>query len=113
MAKENYLKCEDYKYSSDKGVYYVQYPDVGERVFIPFYHLKDESISAYVIIDNTSGSSKYYISMGDGTYGYPETLYENFTKDNIMKYSDFKYKDDSEVNYCEITKSKASVGGLK
>ena len=101
------------KYSANSGVYYVQYPDVGQRVFIPFYHLKDDSISAYVIIDNTSGTSKYYISMSDGTYGYPETLYENFTKDNIVKYKEIKFKDASEVNYCEIKKATASVGGYK
>lgn len=113
LIDENYLECDNYKYSANSGVYYVQYPDVGQRVFIPFYHLKDDSISAYVIIDNTSGTSKYYISMSDGTYGYPETLYENFTKDNIVKYKEIKFKDASEVNYCEIKKATVSVGSYK
>ena len=110
LAEENYLECEGSKYKEDSGIYYVEYADIGEVAYIPL-HIYTDVISAYVIIDNTSGSSKYYVSMSDDTFGYPETLYDDITVDSIVPYKELKKRDN--VNYCINTKQKINVGGMK
>ncbi len=110
LANENYLVCDDYDYSKNYGVYYIEYADIGEVAYIPLHAYKDV-ISAYIIIDNTSGSSKYYISMSDGTLGYPETLYNNVNVDSVISYKDIVKR--NNINICHNTKQKATVGGMK
>ena len=110
LAKENYLECSNYNYKSDKGIYYIEYADIGEVSYIPL-HLYRDVISGYVIIDNTGDSSKYYVSLSDGTYGYPETLYEDVNIDSIVPYESIVKRDD--LNKCINTKPKVSVGGIK
>ena len=109
LANENYLEC-DKPYKDGRGKYYIEYGDIGDVAYIPF-HLYRDIISGYVIIDNTSGSSKYYISISDGTYGYPETLYEDVNVDSVVPYTEIVTRKD--INNCINTKPKATVGGLK
>jgi hypothetical protein len=110
LAKENYLECSDYGYRKDRGIYYVEYGDIGTVAYIPF-HTYADVISGYVIIDNRSGDSKYYISITDGNYGYPETLYEDVNIDSIVPYEELVSR--SDINSCRNTKPKATVGGFK
>lgn len=110
LARENYLECEGYNYNDKNGIYYIEYADIGNVAYIPLHSFVDV-IGGYVIIDNTSGSSKYYVSISDGTYGYPETLYENINVDTIVSYERIIERDD--INYCRNEKPKATVGGMK
>lgn len=110
LANENYLVCDDYDYSKNYGVYYIEYADIGEVAYIPLHAYKDV-ISAYIIIDNTNGNSNYYISMSDGTLGYPETLYNNVNVDSVVSYKEITKR--NNINICHNTKQKATVGGLK
>lgn len=110
LAKENYLECEGSSYKENSGIYYVEYADIGDVAYIPF-HMYTDVIFGYVIIDNTSGESKYYVSLSDGTYGYPETLSDAVTIDTIVPYEKLERK--TNVNICVNKKPKASVGGMK
>ena len=108
LAKENYLECDDYKYNPDSGIYYVWYADIGEVAYIPLHSYMDE-ISGYVIIDNNSGSSKYYVTLSDGKFGYPETLFSDVKIDTIIPYGDIQERND--VNFCINTKQKLTTNG--
>lgn len=103
LGEENYLLCDDYDYSSTSGIYYVQYPDMGAVAHFPFYYLRDV-IGGYVIIDNNSGN--YYISMSDGTFGFPQLNINDVKLENIEEYSNVEYKDKNSVNYCINTKTR-------
>ena len=109
IAQENYLKCEEYEYSQTSGIYYIYYSDIGEVAYLPFHYARDV-ISGYVVIDNRDGTSKYYVSLSDGTFGFPETLYENIQIDTVVPYQQIKERTD--INYCENTKPKISVGEM-
>lgn len=108
LAEENYLEC-DSPYNPNSGRYYIEYADMGDVAYFPFYYWR-EVIGGYVIIDNTSGSSKYYISISDGTYGYPETLSSDVKLETIVPYE--KVINRKDVNYCINTKHKATTGEL-
>ena len=110
LVEQNYIECEDYPYNPNSGIYYIEYIDMGSVCYLPFYYYRD-IISGYVIIDNTSGSSKYYVSMSDETYGYPETLYEDVKLETIVPYK--KVINRTDINYCINTKQPATVGGMK
>ena len=109
LAKENFLEC-DQNYKDTRGMYYVEYVDIGAVAYLPFYRYSD-IIEGYVIIDNTSGSSKYYVSLSDGTYGFPETLSDDVTIDTVVPYEKIIKRND--INMCINTKPKVSVGGMK
>jgi hypothetical protein len=109
LAEENYLECDDYPYSANSGRYYIEYADMGDVAYFPFYYLRDV-IGGYVIIDNTSGSSQYYISISDGTMGYPETLSSDVKLETIVPHE--KVITRTDVNYCRNTKHKATTGEL-
>lgn len=109
LANENYLECDKYNYRNDKGIYYIWYSDIGNVAYIPLHTYMDV-ISGYVIIDNTSGSSKYYVSLSDGTYGYPETLYDDIKVDTIISYKEVIEK--TGINSCRNTKPKITVGEM-
>ena len=111
LAEENYLKCDDYDYSNDSGIYYVQYGDMGNVAYFPFYYMRDV-IEGYVIIDNSGENTKYYISMSDGTYGFDELLIDDVKLKNISEFKQVNYKNENEINYCENTKAKVSVGEM-
>lgn len=107
IDKVNYFECDSYDYNENKGKYYIEYRDVSDFVYIPFHSYRD-MLSAYVVVDNTSGSSKYYISLGDGTYGFPETLYEDVNADTIVPYESIPKR--SDVNNCRIVAPKSTLG---
>ena len=93
------LKCENSEYSSTNGVYYLYYADIGDFIYLPLYYQRDE-ISGYIKIDNTSGSSKYYVSLSDGKYGFSDTLVDDINKDTVVRYSKLKKLDDNYDNIC-------------
>lgn len=109
LAKENYLQCSDYKYNPESGIYYIWYADIGDVAYIPLHSYMDV-ISGYVIIDNTTGSSKYYVTLSDGSFGYPTMLYTDVKADSIIPYGDLKERED--VNFCINTKEKLTTNGL-
>lgn len=109
LADENYLECDQYQYNPNNGKYYIEYADMGDIAYFPFYYLR-EVIGGYVIIDNTSGSSKYYISISDGTYGYPETLSSDVKLETIVPYE--RVNNRTDINYCRNIKHKATTGEL-
>jgi len=76
----------DVDYNAANGVYYFYYGDVGTQFRLPLAVTRDP-ISAYVKVVNANGASQYYISMTDGTYGYPETLSDSVTTDTVVKHA--------------------------
>lgn len=109
LAKENYLECEDYPYNESSGIYYVEYADIGSVAYLPLYYMRDV-ISGYVVIDNSNGESKYYVSLSDGVYGYPETLSNEVNFETIVPYE--KIKSRTDLNICRNTKHKVTVGEM-
>lgn len=109
LAEQSYLECEKYEYKDGSGIYYVEYPDMGSVAYFPLYYSRDV-ISGYVIIDNSTGTSKYYVSMTDGIYGYPETLYDDIKIDTIVPYK--KVIKREGLNKCKNTKPKVTVGEM-
>lgn len=111
LGEENYLVCDDYEYSSDSGIYYVELRDMGKVAYLPFYYMR-EVIGGYVIIDNSGEKTKYYISMSDGAFGYPEMNSDDVSLDKITEYKEVIYKSEDTVNYCRNTKHSATVGEM-
>ena len=109
IANKDYLECEKYDYSSDSGVYYIKYNDIGNEVYLPFYYYRS-IIEGYVIINNNTG--KTYISITDGKYGYPELDINEVGLDKIEEYSRVQYKSAKDINSCINTKSKTNGGEL-
>ena len=104
--RTNNLECSISDYNDTSGLYYFEYSDVGEVTYMPLHYYKDV-ISSYVIVDNTSGSSKYYVSISDGTYGFAETLYEDVNLDSIVPYKELEKS--KGLNTCVVSKSKSSI----
>lgn len=109
LAKENYLECEKYDYQDDSGIYYIWYSDISSVAFIPFHSIRNV-MYGYVIIDNSSGSSKYYVSLSDDNYGYPETLYDDIKAETIVPYEKIVTRND--INTCINKKTKVTVGEM-
>ena len=106
----NNIECEDYDYKATSGIYYFEYNDIGDVTYLPLHYYMDE-ISAYVIVDNTSGSSKYYVSISDGTYGFAETLSEDVKIDSIVPYE--KIVERNNINKCTNVKVDTSFDRQK
>jgi hypothetical protein len=86
----NFYSCEDpenSKSSSTLGDYYFNYPDIGKKVFIPFYYSRD-AISGYVRVNLNEDGYEYFVSISDGTYGFPEINIKDLTVKNVIKYKD-------------------------
>lgn len=100
--KTNFYHC-DSNYYNDTGVYYFNYYDLGKSVFLPLYYMRD-GIEAYVKVDNSSGTSKYYVSMSDGTYGFEEVDIDELTVRKVTKVSsiEFKTNEDDDVIVCSL-----------
>ncbi|MBQ6497217.1 MAG: zinc ribbon domain-containing protein [Bacilli bacterium] len=84
-VEEDRIECDNVKYNSTEGIYYLRYNDVSDIVHLPFYMLRDP-IGAYIKIDNTQKPRVYYISMSDGSYGFKETIEGEVTKDIVTEY---------------------------
>jgi hypothetical protein len=100
LISENYLECDDYDYKDNSGVYYIYIADIGSHTYLPFYYLRDD-ISASVLVDNTSGESKIYVSLTDGTFGFRETLAEEVGPDSLEEYKNVEYIS-REMNTCKF-----------
>ena len=107
MANENRYVCDDYDYNEESGVYYIWYADVNDFTYVPFHAFRDV-VSGYVIIDNTSGVSKYYVSLSDGTYGFDKTLSDDIKIDTIVPFE--SVEDRKDLNRCTIIKRKSTLG---
>ena len=104
IVKNRLITCPDSDYKKDSGVYYLYFADIGKFVFLPFYYQR-EAISGYVKIDNTSGESKYYISISDGNLGFGETLIDDVNTSSVVSYGDISPSDISMYNVCTREKS--------
>jgi hypothetical protein len=94
------VNCKYDKYSSSQGVYYFQFGDVGDNVFLLLYNMR-EPIQGYVKIDNTSGEHKTYVSLSDDTFGFPETLADEVNASTLDQYK-ANYSTTNEINTCKI-----------
>ena len=97
--KKNKYECDDVSYDKNSGVYYFMYPDLGDYVTLLFY-LQRDPIEGYVKVDNTSGSSKYYVSLTDGTKGFDEVLISELNNDKVVKYK--KLRDVNRDYVCYV-----------
>lgn len=85
-AENNQLRCSGVEYNPNSGIYYVNYLDVGEKVHLPLYMMRDV-ISGYVKIDNNKSPRELSISLTDGTYGFAETLESEISIDTVTEYT--------------------------
>lgn len=98
--KSNSFSCEDNDYYKEKGIYYFKYSDLGDYIYLPFYYQR-EPIEGYVKVDNTSGNSKYYVSLTDGTTGIDNVLIDNISADDVTNYSKLENIDNTS-NVCYV-----------
>ena len=99
----NFYSCKsEESFDSSLGDYYFNYPDVGKKVFLPFYYSRD-AISGYVRVNLTEDGYEYYVSLSDGTYGFPEINIDDLTVKDVIKYKDVNTDFlDQNVRLCEI-----------
>ena len=100
----NFYSCKSsVKSDSTLGDYYFNYPDLGKGIFLPFYYSRD-AISAYVRVHlYEDGTYDYYISMSDGTYGFPETNINDLDVYDVIKYKDVNTDFlDQDVRICKL-----------
>ena len=95
------VTCKDSNYYENTGVYYFIYPDLGDYVYLPLY-LQREPIEGYVKVDNSTGESKYYVSVTDGKKGFDETLIDELSGEKVKEFKKLKAIDKDEVNVCEV-----------
>ncbi len=94
------VNCKYESYDEKSGVYYFSFGSVGERTFLLLYSMR-EPIKGYVKVDNTSGESKVYVSLSDGTFGFRETLAEEVGPDSLEEYKNVEYIS-REMNTCKF-----------
>lgn len=98
----SFISCDGVSFNKENGDYYFYYPDLGKRVFIPFY-LMNDSIEAFIRVNITNSKPSFYITMTDGTYGFDETLYENINNNTVRKF-DRLLVDYKSFNLCDVGK---------
>ena len=98
----SFISCDGVSFNKENGDYYFYYPDLGKRVFIPFY-LMNDSIEAFIRVNITNSKPSFYITMTDGTYGFDETLYENINNNTVKKF-DRLLVDYKSFNICDVGK---------
>ena len=98
----SFISCDGVSFNKENGDYYFYYPDLGKRVFIPFY-LMNDSIEAFIRVNITNSKPSFYITMTDGTYGFDETLYENINNNTVKKF-DRLLVDYKSFNLCDVGK---------
>ena len=90
------ISCGNYEYSNTKGVYYFRFRDLSDEIYLPLSLLREE-IDTYVKVDNNGDTTKYYISMSDGTYGFSETLIDEVDMEKITEYKQLNFNDKGKV----------------
>ncbi|MBQ6404884.1 MAG: zinc ribbon domain-containing protein [Bacilli bacterium] len=98
---EKKVTCVKSQYSSDSGVYYFAFYDVGTVISLPFYFMR-EPIGGYVKVVIEGGVSSYYVSVGDGNYGYSEVLIDELDTDTVIE--KYYFKDPINVTHCNFVK---------
>lgn len=96
---KNKFSCEDVDYDNKSGIYYFMYSDLGDYIYLPFYYQR-EPIKGYVRVDNTSGSSEYYVSLTDGTTGIDDVLIDTVSTDDVKSISTLR--DTSNYYICMV-----------
>lgn len=96
-VENNTFKCDD-----DSEVIYFHFSDLNDYFSIPFYVFRDP-IEGYVKaekidLDSFNSYYVYYISLTDGSYGFPETKFEDLKISSVVPYT-FIQLDDS-INSC-------------
>lgn len=84
----NFYSCTTSgSFTNSLGDYYFDYPDIGKDVFLPFYYNR-EAISGYVRVNVSDNGYEYYVSLSDGTYGFPEININNLSLKSVIEYKD-------------------------
>ena len=94
------VNCKYSNYSETSGVYYFSFGSVGEKTFLLLYDIR-EPIKGYVKVDNTSGESKIYVSLSDGTFGFRETLADEVGPSSLEEYKKVEYVS-RDMNTCKF-----------
>lgn len=97
ISKDKF-SCDDVDYDNKTGVYYFIYSDLGDYIYLPFYYQR-EPIKGYVVVDNSSGSSNYYVSLTDGTTGIDNVLIDTISTDDVKNVSDLHEVNNNYVCY--------------
>lgn len=98
-AENSTFQCFGAEYNPNAGVYYVVYGDVGDKIHLPLYMMR-EAISGYAKIDNDKNPREISISLTDGIYGFRETLESEIDADTVREYTSLEDVPTNQV--CEI-----------
>ena len=101
VMKEHLYECP-----GESTTMYFYFPDLGDRIFLPFYMFRDP-IEAYVKVVVTPGIEgeddqyEYYLSMTDSKYGYAETAAKDIKMTTISEYPtlDPVYQQGNQCNF--------------
>ena len=90
MDHKFYTCKTDEVYNSTEGSYYFNFPDIGRKVALPFYHSRD-AIEGYVRVEFVRVSENkternFYISISDGSYGFAEINIKDLKLEDVVKY---------------------------
>jgi len=99
----NFYSCKTTKeFSSSLGDYYFYMPDVGKHLFIPFYYSHD-AITGYVRVNYTKDGYTFYVSLSDGTVGFPEKEINELSVKDVNEYKEVdKSFLDEEIRNCQF-----------
>ena len=98
-SKRKTIICEGYDFEVD-GDKYFYFSDLGNNVYLPFQILR-ESLECYVRVEIDGNSVKYYVSISDGEYGFPETDIDDINVEMVRYYSRLNFSSKNK-NMCKI-----------
>ena len=99
IISSNNFTCRNGAYYENTGVYYFKYQDLGDFVYLPLYYQR-EPIRGYVKVDNTTGVSRYFVSITDGKLGISEDLIDNVNIDSVSEFSELNPLNNDYDNIC-------------
>lgn len=99
IISSNNFTCRNGAYYENTGVYYFKYQDLGDFIYLPLYYQR-EPIRGYVKVDNTTGVSRYFVSITDGKLGISEDLIDNINIDSVSEFNELNPLNNDYDNIC-------------
>ena len=99
IINSNNFTCRNGNYYENTGIYYFKYEDLGDFIYLPLYYQR-EPIKGYVKVDNSTGVSRYFVSVTDGKLGIREDLIDNINTDSVIEFTELNPLNDDYDNIC-------------
>ena len=106
MLKKYFDEDKYDELKSSDNVLYFHFKDLSDYFSIPFYVFRDP-IEGYVKVEieeteNMIMYYTYYISLTDGTYGFPETKFEDLKRTSVVPYTILQIDNDNNNCYFSV-----------